>query len=563
MKLMMGLAATLMMPATTHAAVIGGDILSKADSCTAASANNIDTRPDSALTAPSSSYITRKDESKTKEANDTARYQPAHSLKTDLSWAGLPWIAAGVALRSERKQIRSIRQKFQYDFHNTVDDYLQYSPLMLATGLKMAGVEGRSRWGRYAASAAASYAVMALLVNSIKYSAREQRPDGSTNNSFPSGHTATAFAAATILHKEYGLTRSPWYSIGGYLLATATGCMRVLNNRHWVSDTFAGAGIGILSTELGYSLADLLFKQHGLLRPDRNSMPAFSNQPSFFSVQMGLGLGEQQLNLMKGNEVLQDDYDGYRVRTLKLSRAISVGSEGAYFFNRNIGIGGRLRVVSRNVKNWSDFTQCSVCNLAKALPDLEGFIDDFSLTVESDHLAEFSISGGLYLNFPLTSRLSIGSKLLVGRSYLQGIKITANASGHQRDLDFSIEQDNGRKELVCEVLGNKQDNGNPYSTSWDYLNVSADPAITVGTGLSLNFAYKSLMAWRIFLDYDFCRRSCSTHYFPSAFLKDAARKVSFDGVPVTDPDRFVSPNVTSRKRSISQLVLGGAFSITF
>ena len=75
---------------------------------------------------------------------------------------------------------------------------------------------------------------MAGLVNGIKYTASEMRPDGSTRNSWPSGHTATAFMAATILHKEYGLTRSPWYSVGAYTLATATGVMRVLNNRHWM-----------------------------------------------------------------------------------------------------------------------------------------------------------------------------------------------------------------------------------------------------------------------------------------------------------------------------------------
>ena len=57
--------------------------------------------------------------------------------------------------------------------------------------------------------------------NSENLTAKEMRPDGSTANSWPSGHTATSFVGATILHKEYGLTRSPWYSIAGYSLATA------------------------------------------------------------------------------------------------------------------------------------------------------------------------------------------------------------------------------------------------------------------------------------------------------------------------------------------------------
>lgn len=155
-----------------------------------------------------------------------------HSAKTDMTWAGVPWFVAGALARRERENIRELTHKFQHNFHNTADNYLQYSPLILTTGLKIAGVQGRSSWGRYAVSVAASYAVMAAMVNSIKYTVKEKRPDGSTSNSFPSGHTATAFAAATILHKEYGMTRSPWYSIGGYMLATATGCMRILNNRH-------------------------------------------------------------------------------------------------------------------------------------------------------------------------------------------------------------------------------------------------------------------------------------------------------------------------------------------
>ena len=88
---------------------------------------------------------------------------------------------------------------------------------------------------------------------------------------FLSGHTAFAFAAATILHKEYGQTRSPLYSIAGYSLATITGVGRVLNNRHWVSDVLVGAGIGIVSTDLGYFLSDVILKQKGIQRGSRQT----------------------------------------------------------------------------------------------------------------------------------------------------------------------------------------------------------------------------------------------------------------------------------------------------
>ena len=88
-------------------------------------------------------------------------------------------------------------------------------------------------------------------VTTLKYTTDQVRPDGSSANSFPSGHTANAFFGATILAKEYA-DKSVLIAIGGYSVATATGALRILNNRHWASDVLAGAGIGILSGEVAY-----------------------------------------------------------------------------------------------------------------------------------------------------------------------------------------------------------------------------------------------------------------------------------------------------------------------
>ena len=115
------------------------------------------------------------------------------------------------------------------------------------------------------------------------------RPDGSNDHSFPSGHTATAFMTATMLTKEYG-HKSPWIGIGAYLVATATGLMRMANNKHWLSDVLAGAGIGILSTETGYYLADLVFKEKGISRfTDDESFDRW-DKPFFFILYVGLNI---------------------------------------------------------------------------------------------------------------------------------------------------------------------------------------------------------------------------------------------------------------------------------
>jgi len=146
-------------------------------------------------------------------------------------------------------------------------DYIQYSPAAIMLALKIAGLESRSDWPRMITADGASVVIQAGITNAVKYSLKRERPDGRAHNSYPSGHTATAFMCAQMLHKEYGETVSPWISVGGYGIAATTGIFRVVANRHWCSDVMGGAAIGIFSTELAYELTDILFGEHGLRKP--------------------------------------------------------------------------------------------------------------------------------------------------------------------------------------------------------------------------------------------------------------------------------------------------------
>ncbi|MBO8477444.1 MAG: phosphatase PAP2 family protein [Bacteroidetes bacterium] len=173
--------------------------------------------------------------------------------------------------------IRQLRYNAIPNFSSAYDDYLQYLPAAVMAGMKAAGYESRTCWGRMLVSDAFSTAVMAGLVNGVKYTVRRPRPDGSSDNSFPSGHTATAFMLATMLHKEYGW-RSPWFSFGAYTAATATALGRVMNDRHWASDLVGGAVIGVAATQLGYLIADKIFKDRYLM--DGYENPGFSYDPT-------------------------------------------------------------------------------------------------------------------------------------------------------------------------------------------------------------------------------------------------------------------------------------------
>ena len=77
----------------------------------------------------------------------------------------------------------------------------------------------------------------------VKAAAGRTRPDGSNSHSFPSGHSASAFATATVLQRELGWKVGiPAYAMAGWVAAS-----RVQMKRHYLSDVIAGATVGILA----------------------------------------------------------------------------------------------------------------------------------------------------------------------------------------------------------------------------------------------------------------------------------------------------------------------------
>ena len=72
-----------------------------------------------------------------------------------------------------------------------------------------------------------------------------QQTTGTSNSSFPSGHTTAVFAAATVYAMEY--RHHPWIPIFAYSFATAVGISRMTESKHWPTDVLVGAALGILS----------------------------------------------------------------------------------------------------------------------------------------------------------------------------------------------------------------------------------------------------------------------------------------------------------------------------
>ncbi|HCM75403.1 MAG TPA: PAP2 family protein [Cytophagales bacterium] len=157
-------------------------------------------------------------------------------------------------------------------FRTHADDYIQYSPIAGVLTLNAIGIKGKNSFQEQMWLLVKSELLTSAIVFSVKNATRIPRPDTGIPNSFPSGHTAQAFVAATFMHKEYGKLY-PVYSVLAYGVATSVGVLRIMNNRHWSTDVLVGAGVGMLSTNLVYWLHD----ERKIKKTKVLAVPAYQN----------------------------------------------------------------------------------------------------------------------------------------------------------------------------------------------------------------------------------------------------------------------------------------------
>ena len=188
--------------------------------------------------------------------SDTLRLQQKHANRAFLKVAALP---VGIVVTGVIMDKGSIRKPIQYELQNSlngfrthIDDYIQYAPIAELYMADLVGIKSKHNpWVQ------TKYLIISELItggvcHTLKRVMYHRRPDG-TRYSFPSGHTSQSFVAATVLYEEFKDTNK-MLAYSGFLFSTATGVLRVVNNKHWVSDVLTGAGIGIVVTELVYHL---------------------------------------------------------------------------------------------------------------------------------------------------------------------------------------------------------------------------------------------------------------------------------------------------------------------
>jgi membrane-associated phospholipid phosphatase len=135
---------------------------------------------------------------------------------------------------------------------NSLRDAAPTVALIAGTGLFAAFIDDhdgyRETWSLIEAGALSS-----VTAEVLGYATGRERPDATTSpnewgkgsDSFPSLHATAAFAVGTVF-AESGNDEYRWIRrIIGYGVAGATSYVRVNENVHWLSDTVAGAALGI------------------------------------------------------------------------------------------------------------------------------------------------------------------------------------------------------------------------------------------------------------------------------------------------------------------------------
>ncbi|MFC2112629.1 phosphatase PAP2 family protein [Bacteroidota bacterium] len=209
--------------------------------------------------------------------SDSIKIKPVWHQRTAVQVLLVPSVLMGIGvatmnnngLYSSQDAYECIQEKYP-DFSTNVDDYLMFVPAATVYGLNLAGVKGKNNFVDRSLIYSISLSLATLTSSAIKHTTGVLRPDGSDNLSFPSVHTTLAFVSATFLYEEYK-DQSIWYGIAGYSVATTTGVLRMLNNKHWMSDVFFGAGLGILTTKAVYLVYPQLKDMFGSINKKKNT----------------------------------------------------------------------------------------------------------------------------------------------------------------------------------------------------------------------------------------------------------------------------------------------------
>jgi membrane-associated phospholipid phosphatase len=177
-------------------------------------------------------------------------------LTAPFKWKGRDWLKAGIisgsalGLYAADNDIQRWVQRNRESTSNTIsdifeplgnsDNLLPWSPVILM--YVFGSITDNYRTKKTALLAAESFVISTIYTRILKVTIRRRRPLSNSKKSFPSGHTSSIFAVATVLALEYKETR--WIPTILYTASALSSLSRINDMEHWSSDVFVGFLIG-------------------------------------------------------------------------------------------------------------------------------------------------------------------------------------------------------------------------------------------------------------------------------------------------------------------------------
>ena len=370
---------------------------------------------DSAFVAQVDSIIQMAEQQKVqREVEKVVRQTERKMLEKEMSFGvgGLMVLGRGALLSWTDHNFITEPAQFEAksDRCNWTDYGVASAPLVANWVMKLAGVKSRSKTERMITANAMALGISVGVSQLLKHTVTETRPDQSDQHAFPSGHTCLAFVSATILSREYGYI-SPWVSVGSYATATATQMLRIHHNKHWVNDLYLGAGIGTVSTSLGYFLTDRIFGEKSINKPevrrkDVLRLMKFAGQPSGVTLVAGMEVGNRKIYFDDGAK-------------LKTGAAMSAGAELTWHASPYFGLDLMTRMVDAQVK---------VFNAPQA-----------SRLYNGGHLRLYHLDAAARLSAPLGLGHRMGTRVFAGTRIMDGCTITNGVTSYSIPNETKLE----------------------------------------------------------------------------------------------------------------------------
>jgi hypothetical protein len=234
-------------------------------------------------------------------------------VKAPAGWSKREWIIAGgvvtmtTLLMTGDHLVKDFFQRNKTEFTKDVS-FLAEKADQVHAGIAATYVLGtilkNKKLKKASVLAFTSLLISTALVQGLKYTFGRTRPYAASNQyeftgpgfhskdrvSFPSGHTAAAFAVAASIATVYD---SKLVQILAYSAATLTGLSRIHDNKHWVSDVFMGAVLGTV-TGIFVTKRHMNSRYNGILEMNPTSLTVGGQTGYGVSLKIQLGTGRSK-----------------------------------------------------------------------------------------------------------------------------------------------------------------------------------------------------------------------------------------------------------------------------